>query len=493
MDYRIKCPYCFAEFSHKDVHFRMETIKTPSRSLQDIELMSDSPERARLMAEYNAAMMFAKKDDPQYEAFWSKYEDVKTERTTNSEWEKFGCEVYQLPIINPNTSEGKKVLRTNAAGDCFIYDADGMVTAVEDIYGKQTRRRVCPRCHNPIPLQYGKKKTKFLSVIGVTGAGKTVYISQILTYMSKYVSYVGMASNFCDDHVNNFIKDNPVKLNQPLPPSTQKGVLPQPMVYDLTQIMPDRSVKTDTIVIYDIAGETCQDAEAMINYGEFVTKSDGIILLVDPSQLNINVNYDLDEESKKSSEPQIVLNTIHTVFTDIKSTELCNIPLAVCIPKSDMFETMLPAEGRRDITPIIDTFSELKKPLFNATEYNILEPKIKSIVIDELKTALRTQYSDYNFFVFSATGCDVAKNENGQFCPVMPPIPRRIAEPLLWMFKKFGYIKSDVPIRLPEPRKLPDPAVVELPRTAVDKLMRRTRTRPMTDAEKEAYKYELTC
>ena len=100
---------------------------------------------------------------------------------------------------------------------------------------------------------------------------------------------------------------------------------------------------------------------------------------------------------------------------------------------------------------------------------------------------------DYNFFVFSATGCDVAKNENGQFCPVMPPIPRRIAEPLLWMFKKFGYIKSDVPIRLPEPRKLPEPAVVELPRTAVDKLLRRTRTRPMTDAEKEAYKYELVC
>ncbi len=494
MEYRIKCPYCFAEFSHKEVHFRMETIKTPSRSLEDIELMSDSPERERLMAQYGAEQMFAYKDDEKYEAFWSKYEGIKTERTTNSEWEKFGCQVYQLPIINPNTAEGRKVLKASGNGDCFIYDADGMVTAVEDIYGKQTRRRVCPRCHNPIPLQYGKKRTKFLSVIGVTGAGKTVYISQILKYMSKYASYVSMASNFCDDHVNNFIKDNPVEFDVPMPASTQEGVLPQPMVYDLTKKdAANGTVITDTIVIYDIAGETCQKPEKMINYGEFVTKSDGIILLVDPSQLHIQVNYDLNAESKASAEPQLVLNTIHNVFTNIKSTELCNIPLAVCIPKSDTFEQMLPNEAKKDVTPIIDQFSERNQPLFNATEYNIIEPNIRKMVREELLIALSTKYSNYNFFVFSATGCDVVKNADGRFCPAMPPIPKRIAEPLLWMFKKFGYIKADKPIRLPEPRKLPNPAVVELPRTFVDKLLRRTRTRPMTDAEKEAYKYELTC
>lgn len=495
MDYRIKCPYCFAEFSHKDVHFRMESIRTPSHSYQDIELMPDSPERARLMEEYEAAQMFAYKDDEKYEAFWSKYEGIKTERTTNSEWEKFGCEVYQLPVINPSSPEGRRVLKSNANNDPFIYDADGMVTAVEDIYGKQTRRRVCPRCHNPIPLQYGKKRTKFLSVIGVTGAGKTVYISQILKYMSKYASYVSMASNFCDDHVNNFIKDNPVEINKPMPASTQEGVLPQPMVYDLTQknSADGNSVITDTIVIYDIAGETCQDPKKMVEYGDFVTKSDGIILLVDPSQLNIQVNYDLNAESKASAEPHLVLNTIHNVFTNIKSTELCDIPLAVCIPKSDTFEPMLPAEAQRDITPLVDQFTERNKPLFNATEYNIIEPKIRKIIKEELLIALSTRYSNYNFFVFSATGCDVVKNEDGRFCPEIPPIPKRIAEPLLWMFKKFGYIKADTPIRLPEPRPLPNPAVVKLPRTFIDKLLRRTRTRPMTDAEKEAYKYELTC
>lgn len=508
-DFRITCPYCFEEFSHTDVHFRMETyfdeneLNDQSYSENEVQRMADSPRKRELMEQIRKRKPFLRKDDPQYIEFWDIYGKT-TERTTGVD-KKLPFPVYQLPILDPDTSEAQDVLKAQrpiaggarSKNDYFIYDGDGMVVAIEDTCTSQPRttyRRLCPKCHNPLPLGFGKHPLKFISVIGVTGAGKTVYISQMLKSMNRYASYVDMAAFFTSDHEINFVEDNPVEVGKPLPRPTMQGQLAQPMFYDLVQTTKSGQVRTDTIVIYDIAGESCQNAADMQKYGKFVTKSDGIILLVDPSQLDLVVGDKLGE-NVRSAEPERVINTIYNAFVEKNSYEQQETPIAVCISKSDSFQEVLPEVASRDINPVVDSFSDENLPKFNASEYNQLQPEIMRLMCNNpLVTSLKKKYKNFNFFIFSATGCAVEDrilpdDKQARSYPVAPPVPRRIAEPLLWMFYKFGYIGSDVPIRLPFPRPLPEGVPVVKKRL----FGKKTELRPLTEEEKERYRYEELC
>lgn len=499
-NYKIICPYCFHEFQHDEVHFRLETIKDFSYSESEIERMPPSQRKLDLMTEFKKVKFFLVGEDSKYQKFWSKFGST-TETSTNSEKQRFNCEVYQLPVIDPNSEEAESCLKVQKRDydgnpDYFIYDADGMVVAVEDIEGAKTKRRVCPECHNPLPLGYGKNNTKFISVIGVTRAGKTVYLSQLLKNMSLYAGYVQLYACLSDDHVSNFIRDNPVEMNTPLPNPTMIGRLTQPMSYDIIQDN-NGNKRTDTIVIYDIAGESCTNASAMLAYADFVIHSDGIMLLIDPEQLGLSQNDNLDDDAK-AAQPQLVLDTIHNAFLSGDSVKKCSIPMAICISKSDTFEGLLSDVGRRDISPIRDSFSGRYSPVFNASDYNILEAEICQILQGTtLDTALHNAFDNYNYFIFSATGCPVEKKLlDGEIeprsYPIEPPIPRRIAEPILWLFKKFNFIKADTPILLPAPRPLPNGGRVEVKLTLFDKLKGKPAFREMTPEEKAKYRYEPT-
>ena len=116
------------------------------------------------------------------------------------------------------------------------------------------------------------------------------------------------------------------------------------------------------------------------------------------------------------------------------------------------------------MTPIQDPVTRETKPGFNATQYNVIQKKIaKMLARDPISGTLQTQYKHYNYFIFSATGCDVRTEErDGKTVsyPVEDPHPIRIAEPLLWLFKRFGYINSDTHIRLPALRGDPNQKVI---------------------------------
>lgn len=208
-----------------------------------------------------------------------------------------------------------------------------------------------------------------------------------------------------------------------------------------------------------------------------VLNSHGIILLISPKQIGFPEDYgdqNADEDNTKDAAPPItVLNTIYNTIV-AENRGLCEIPLAVCISKSDFFARKL-GEGEEngdnivtiatsDVAPIEDPVTGGTKPGFNATQYNVIQKKIARMMeSDPISGALQTQYKYYNYFIFSAVGCDVKKKEkDGKTVsyPVEDPHPIRIVEPLLWLFKRFGYIKADTHIRLPALRGDPNQKVI---------------------------------
>lgn len=496
-EYQITCPYCFEKFSHKDVHFRMETefdeseLNDEGMTENELERLPNTTKKQQLMEQTRIRKPFLRKDDEKYTNWWKEY-GTTSEKSLGLD-KKWRGGVHQLPILNPTLSTDQQVLKRNPSGnsennDFFIYDGDGLACGIEDIFGKKTMRRVCPKCHNPLPRQYGKNPVKFISVIGVTGAGKTVYISQLLKYISKYAAYLNQTAFFTSDHESDFIEDNPVEMGKELPNSTVAGTFSQPMFYDFISRNGDKLI-TNTIVIYDIAGEDCQTARNMEKYADYINYSNGIILLVDPGQLRW-------VDKQVPTEPQAVLETIYGA-TKQPVTQLCEIPVAVCVSKSDTFEEIIPA-GKKDIACVRDSIMGSKIPVFNATDYNELEQQLREAMNEELAQALNNKYKFFNYFAFSAIGGPVREKvsrlEDGRDIvvtyPVAPPIPRRIAEPLFWLFYRFGFIKSDVPVRLPVPREMPE--YIEIPPTGIKaKLgLGKPTYRPLTDEEKRSYWYE---
>lgn len=472
-DYKIICPYCFKKFSHDQVHFRMETqfdeteLNDEGMTEEEVQKLPEGERKKHLQAQTQRRKPFLRKDDEKYTKWWEIYGST-SEKSLGLDKKWIGG-VHQLPILSPSNMYDQASLKKQrdekqGPNDYFIYDGDGFISGVEDIFSHRTMRRVCPYCHNPLPRHYGKNPVKFISIIGVTTAGKTVYISQLLKYIDKYASYLNQTAFFTSDHETDFIEDNPVELGKALPNPTQPKSFSQPMFYDFIS-RKGNQLSTNTIVIYDIAGENCTKAAAMQNFGEFINHSDGIMLLVDPDQLNW-----AGAGNENDNAPQAVVNTIYQATTS-SVKQLSETPIAVCVSKSDVFEDMIP-QVKQDIQCVRDSVMDTITPVFNATDYNSLQKELKQAMNLELDNALNSNYRYFNYFAFSAIGGpvrkEVQKDKDGNTIytpdgkekvlsyPMDPPVPKRIAEPLFWLFYRFGFIDSDMPIRLPFPRPLPD-------------------------------------
>lgn len=455
--YQIVCPYCFNEvddghdgfnkpFSHKAVEFRAETFFQNEAAIEkelgvtkiDIDMMADEAEQKKMQSKYELATKFMLKTDEKYQKFWDNYEGQTTEK---DERMNNGTHQWERPVIS--LWDGISQL---------IPDEDGFVTAAVDVFGKVTNRRVCPHCHNPLPINFGKNKVKNISIIGTTGAGKTVYISQLLKGMVDYATKSGLSAFYTSPHEAEFVEDNMVSEGVPLPDSTSPGRLSQPMFYDIVQSDGIKNKREDTIVLYDIAGENCKDPNSMIRFAKFVKHSDGIILLIDPEQLNFVVNTNTNPSIVPPSQ---ALNTLHSVLVTGQNNR-CEIPMAVCVSKSDQCFDILPQIAQDQVQVAGEDMNGMPTREFDGKSYNQLQQDLKELMIKNAKDVcgiLMSGYLAFNFFALSAIGCKCDLNKDGYVAPIAKPNPRRIEEPILWLFKQFGFIKSNT--RVLRPFKIP--------------------------------------
>ena len=449
----ITCPYCFREFKDDEVHFRMETVfseddldpKKEHRSREEIEMDSrfGSDEIKRQLAEYDRRERFLKRNDEKYEAFWSGFTGTTEKPSVSRDGKMPSVMPYERPVFDPrNQSQAQFFSKPLKESD--VINETGMVYAAYDCFGKQTQRRVCPHCHNPLPGAYGKYPVKFISIIGISGAGKTVYLSQLCKYIAKQISYFDITATPTSIYARDYLEANPIIMGESLPIGTPPEQLLQPLCFDLVYRDNGRE-NYHTVVFYDIAGENCVNLEQMRGFGQFVEHSDGIIMLIDPAQFS---------ESSDKAQPVMVLETIFNLFAHKNRDEVRNLPLAICISKGDKVAMeMIGQNNLEDIQFLQDNSGEFL-PKFNSEDYNKIHDAIKKFVQrndNELHTRMRNLYDNYNYFLFSAIGTATKKIEGTDLdTPAGPPIPKRIMEPVVWMLYKFKFISSHGTIHEPK-------------------------------------------
>ncbi|MBR0365455.1 MAG: hypothetical protein IJH94_01470 [Clostridia bacterium] len=424
----IKCPYCFEEFSHENVSFRSETGFTSdfiSEKEIELEREEDETKKRYLSLTIQNTKNYEIKQDRVYAAFWKKM--VGDENYENDKY----C---QMPCLS--TEEGNFNEK--------IYDQDGFLEAIKDKAGKKTERRICPYCHNILPKFYGKYEVKFLSVVGITSSGKTVYLSQLIDNLEEDLYKVGCSVMYSME-ATEFRKSHTVRKGYPLPAGTVVRFVP-PLFFTV------QGKRNVTLVAYDIAGEACVDVENIATYGSFIKNSDGILMLIDPGQFKglhaalENVSAQITEDEKAS--PTAVLSAVHGAFTG-GSNERSNIPLAITISKSDMLFDITDSAGdllipfnsniRQDVAPTQDR-------RFNYIDYQNVNADVSIMVSRQfpaLHTTITNNFTKYGYFAVSALGCDVEYVETGDgltWTPATDPMPLRIEEPFCWILKEWDVI-----------------------------------------------------
>lgn len=479
---RITCPYCFEEFQDDEVHFRSEKIyrgdpplqkygnsleafdlyleRLPEKENKDEEdkkCLSDPDYVAEKKRSFREWRLFSPRIDKKYLEFWDKYENKSTE--DNPSDDTFGIKSSERPVLSID------LLNKENIDHQLLYDyldnETKIVAGLQIGNEKPTRRRVCPECHNPLPEGYGKYPVKFIVLVGVTAAGKTVFLSQLLTNMFNNLAKVDMSCDVNSASIETFMRKNKIIAQRPLPGSTPALSFQQPLFYDLITETKGNIQYKETMVIYDVSGESYTNADAVEAFAPFVKHAHGVIMLVPPEQLT-TVEEITGQERK--AEPSRVLNTIRNEISKNGTEKKVSLPIAVCISQWDMLM-------KENIENVFD--EELKKRMndeiagikgkdgfytkvFNASDYNPIGKGLDDFFMSDNEIAfakyLKDHYSNYAWFAFSALGCDVAEfkevnKSTGEEVvysgPVGPVSPKHIEDPLLWMFYKFGYIEAN--------------------------------------------------
>ncbi len=463
MSYSIICPYCFHTMNDDEVLFRSEKViqgeidilPDDFDDIEDFQARYTGDDKEEILSRYRDMEFFEETDDPQYIAFWSNFNGT-TEYNPADDVLK--VKAYRRRVLDPAQAAHRRYIKMQPDQTPFIRDSQGMVTQIELTTGEKCNRRVCCNCHNPLPDNYGKHHVKFASVIGITGAGKTVYLSQLLRRMRNYSVKVGLSAVVNNTGVRTFLEKNGISANQPLPGSTPATQFQQPLFYEMVRSSPTHGRITETFVLYDVAGEVFKAAALIRKFAPFIAHSDGIIMLIDPMQFEVISGASIG--GKSLDEPTVVLDAIHNIVaqsgTDVHKK--CQIPMAVCLSKADTQEVQsvlsetLRSRLLNDVCEIPGA-DGLNMPLFNGGEYApIARELLRFISTNEpvLGHQMQINYEHYAFFAFTALGCAVKteQRENGEpyQYPVGPVVPKRVEEPLLWLFYRFGYIGTNAPL-----------------------------------------------
>ena len=447
----IQCPYCFEKFKHYEVGFRATPISPETKgrweALRKEKIQNDDIEGQNLYEEkLELAEKFGEKTDEVFLDYWRKmgwsssldqlYEvgDGYTENNHSGDARRIST--IKDPIIgiyNDGLTISKKT------------DQFGFVTEAIDIRGSEegtSGKRVCPYCHNLLPKNYGRNPVKFIAVVGVSGAGKTVMLSRLLDRINKILPQVGYSAIKPDYYTaDSYVKQYKIEQDKVMPMGTNKTQFKPPIFLDVK-----KNNTVTTLVLYDIAGENCVNAEKINVIGPFVKNADGIIMLLDPEQID---TFDLSERTNDSVtsalDPDSVLNAMASAFL-LDADQKSKVPIAVTFSKSDLFR-IAKVDGEAIVGENSNIFKTLsyKNNSFMIDEYRNVDGEVRRIVrkyCNELLVSLQNLFEIYGFFAISTLGHDTEKKSDDKYYLRMNIEQTRIEEPLMWLMYNWNMIEQ---------------------------------------------------
>lgn len=399
--YDIVCPYCFSKFSPEEVVFRAAHHRD---------------------------------DDEDY----ALGEDAKLNRYR----ERFGLDtVFEMEaVLAPH----------DVPEEHRIY-SDNIIMGLNDRYGVVTRRRLCPQCHNELPVTAGKAPSNIISIIGASQVGKSVYMTSLIHTLQHYTAdHFDAACMPLNAEISRRFRadyEEPLFERGDLLDSTQKEKLQEPFIFQF--VFKDEDKAPLTLVFFDVAGEGMVEQDYLGLHGQHIKNSAGILFMVDPLQIRsirdkirINLGNEPGEWTPRYDEPRDVVLTLFGDFIAYQEKAKTDIPTAVVLTKSDMLHSLKDEDGDY-IKSNSNVFRNMvHRDYFNLTEFENIDGEIRRFVekVDRpFKGTMDVYFKNTAYFAVSALGSNPV---NMKLQGVVSPI--RVDEPFLWLLYKLKYIEGRV-------------------------------------------------
>ncbi len=385
------------------------------------------------------------------------FNKFKTEHVVfrSSHWEKGDPEYertedellnqYNKKVGKGSMSQINSIVKPEGLPQSNKVRVDGVLIEVKDKYDRTTSERLCPYCHNEIPITSGRGPSKIISVVGASQVGKSVYMTSLLHVLERYTcprmdaSLIAGSSAYNDE-----IKENQERIfykNLMLDPTPKQHV--EPLIENLK--FKDDKMPPITLIFYDVPGEGMTDKEYIETHGAHIRNSDGIIFLVDPLQMrtlrkkiNLSNRSNQGDFTEKYQEPKDIIVYFFENFISKQANEKTNIPTAIVVTKSDMLRNLNDEEYISNNSNIFRNYGHEK--FFNLNEFENIDGEIKRFMekVDApFKGAMDTYFGNTGYFAVSSLGCNP---QNLQIDSSTDINPVRVDEPFLWLLYQMNYL-----------------------------------------------------
>ncbi len=327
---------------------------------------------------------------------------------------------------------------------------DEVLISIRDKYNIETKKRLCPFCHNDLPHSAGRAPSNIIAIIGASQVGKSVYMASLIHTLETVTAHNFDAAcmPINSDTSRRFRSQylDPLFAQNILIESTQKEKKQEPFIYQFK--FKDPSKAPLSLVFFDVAGEGMVEEDYLDLYANHIKNAEGILFLVDPLQLSAIRNKILLSQgstsgdfTSKYQESRDVVVSLGENFIASGEDGRTSIPTAIVVTKSDMLEK-LAQEDEAYLKSNSNVFYNYEhKGYFNLNEYENINGEVKRFIeqVDlAFLDAVEVHFNNVGYFAVSSLGQNPVE---GRLQGVIQPL--RVDEPFLWILHKLGYIESE--------------------------------------------------
>ncbi len=394
----ITCPYCYNKFSNKDVEYQCENIESSYDGIRKC------PDEA----------------DQRFNDHWGIEKETR---------HFFKGKPFSLFSNTPKESK------------C-------------DRCGKPSARFVCPHCHNWLPTDMIAEGSEIISIVGAPNSGKTVYFFNLMRQLEKKGYLLGLTITAQDEGPDkqkktSMIYREKVKLmyeDHMLPAKTpaNEGERPVPLIFKVTnKKVGKKTGKTIYIVFYDTPGEAFQDKEQIAKMADHVSNSAGILLFVDPYNIQklIGTIQAGSKEEVVAGGIQENDNVLNSLLQKVDPEQSKDKPFAIVFSKIDVVLNGLSAKGAEELGNVIDlskNSSFLKTKKLSLSEIDLISNTLEEISnewdVGDMKNRINEYYHEDNIKMFAVSS--LGSEPDGD--TIIDLNPFRVMDPLIWILHKMG-------------------------------------------------------
>ena len=327
-------------------------------------------------------------------------------------------------------------------------------------------KRLCPNCHNDLPIGYGMRETLLISILGDARSGKSVFLTMLITELENNNDFASKLTFIGDKEAgDNFYNtyQKPLLKEQTLISSTKRKKVPPYAFnywYQYRNEQGEVQENTVDIIFYDIAGEDLRDDAGIRSNGFNIKDSSGLIFLIDPtsfgklSDIFQFSDLALIDAIPEENSNQAIFNTLYNYFIGL-ARDKSDIPLALAISKSDLFRYInlgffndKPESRIQNILP-----DEKHKGALDMSSLRGLNEEVRELIsyLDEdiiLNNAIGC-FKNVSCFALSSLGkkpmveqiSDPVTNEAIEKGFVDGPLmPFRVKDPFYWILMRHGLL-----------------------------------------------------